>query len=181
MLPSNPEPRDRGCRHVCQGTDQRYPNCHWSGNFLVTRAISAARQSPALLRQLTRAFAASNEKRAVALCKSGGSDRAPTRRQDIKTKPANWAGIPPENLQRVDLLQSSPAGTGRAPLLLRRKKLLRTTRSRREQLTPRWQSGELLCRKLGRLRRRTWSRTRPTLLPPRRQLIGACLNTWQCL
>ena len=50
------------------------------------KAISAARQSPALLRELRKALAASKEKRAVVLCKAGGSARAPTRRQDIKRK-----------------------------------------------------------------------------------------------
>jgi hypothetical protein len=49
------------------------------------KAISAVRQSPALLREPRKALVASKEKRAVALCKAGGSARAPTRRQ-IKKK-----------------------------------------------------------------------------------------------
>jgi hypothetical protein len=50
------------------------------------KAISAARQSPALLRELRKALVASKEKRAVAVCMAGGPAKASTRRQDIKRK-----------------------------------------------------------------------------------------------
>jgi hypothetical protein len=39
---------------------------------------------------------------------------------------------------------------------------------------PRWRPGALLCRKVGRVSPQPWSRTRQTLLPPRRQLTDAC-------
>jgi hypothetical protein len=92
-------------------------------------------------------------------------------------RPANWARIPPVNMPRVDLLRSPPPGAARAPLLLRRDRLPRAARSRRDQRTPRWRPVELFCRKVGRLSPQPWSRTRPTLLPPRRQLTGACRKT----
>ena len=51
------------------------------------KAISTARQSPALLRELRKALAASKEKTAVALRKAGGAARNSTRRQqDSKRK-----------------------------------------------------------------------------------------------
>jgi hypothetical protein len=96
-------------------------------------------------------------------------------------RPANWSRIPPENLPRVDLLRISPPGAPRAPSLLRIDRLLRAARSRRDQRTPRWLPGDLLCRKVGRLSPQPWSRTRPTLLPPRRQLTGTCRKTCQVL
>jgi hypothetical protein len=43
------------------------------------KAISAARQSPALLRELRKALSASKEK-AVAMRKVGGTAKEPTRR-----------------------------------------------------------------------------------------------------
>ena len=49
------------------------------------KAISAASQSPTLLRELRKALAASKEKR-VVLWKAGGSARAFTRWQKIKRK-----------------------------------------------------------------------------------------------
>jgi hypothetical protein len=50
------------------------------------KAISAARQSPALLRELRKALSASKEKRAVAVRKASGPTKAPTRREDSKRK-----------------------------------------------------------------------------------------------
>jgi hypothetical protein len=41
------------------------------------KVISAARQSPALLRELRKALSASNEKRAVAVRKDSGPAKAP--------------------------------------------------------------------------------------------------------
>ena len=57
------------------------------------KAISAARQSPALLRELRKALAASKEKRPVLSCKAGGSTRAPIRRQDIKRKASQLGSV----------------------------------------------------------------------------------------
>jgi hypothetical protein len=50
------------------------------------KAISAARQSPALPRELTKALSASKEKRAVAVRKASELAKAPTRREDTKRK-----------------------------------------------------------------------------------------------
>ena len=54
-------------------------------NLAFLKAISAARQSPALLRELRKALLASKEKRTVS-SKASGSAKAPTRRQDTKRK-----------------------------------------------------------------------------------------------
>ena len=49
------------------------------------KAISAARQSPALLRELRKALSVSKKKRAVS-SKASGPAKAPTRRQETKRK-----------------------------------------------------------------------------------------------
>ena len=56
------------------------------------KAVSAARQSPALLRELRKALVASKEKKAVAVRKASGPAKAPTRRQEIKRK-SNLMGL----------------------------------------------------------------------------------------
>jgi hypothetical protein len=50
------------------------------------KAISAAKQSPAPLRDLRKALSASKEKRAVAVRETSGPAKAPTRREDGKRK-----------------------------------------------------------------------------------------------
>jgi hypothetical protein len=50
------------------------------------KAISAARQSPALLRELRKALSASKEKRAVAIRKTSGCAKAPSRREESSSK-----------------------------------------------------------------------------------------------
>jgi hypothetical protein len=141
------------------------------------KAISAVRQSPALLRELRKALAASREKRAVAVRKAVDLPGRLHAGRRARGRPAKWAWVPPENLQRVDLLRRSPPGAARAPLLLRRDRLSRAARSHRDQRKPRWRPGELLCRKVNRLSLQPWSRTCPTQLPPRRHLTGACRKT----
>jgi hypothetical protein len=137
------------------------------------KAISAARQSPALLRELRKALAASKEKRAVALRKAGSAARDPTRRQqDSKRKASHLdsdsSGEPATRRPAQEQIVSS---------LLQRDRLPRAARSQTDQHKPRWRTGELLCCKVGPLSPQPWSRTHPTPLPLLRQHTGACRNT----
>ena len=83
-----------------------------------------------------------------------------------RERPANRAWIPPENLRLDDFLRSSPQAAAQAPLLLRRDRLLRAARRRRDQRTPQRRPGELLCRNVSRLIPQPWNRTRPILMLP---------------
>jgi hypothetical protein len=56
------------------------------------KAISAARQSPALLRELKKDLSASKEKRAVAVRKASGPVKAPTRQED-SNRMASQSGL----------------------------------------------------------------------------------------
>jgi hypothetical protein len=110
------------------------------------KAISAARQSPALLRELRKSLSASKEKRTVALRRPVDSPRSLHTGSTQRGRPANWALIPPESLPRVYLLRSLPPGAARVPALPWWDRLLWAAWRSRDQRMPRWRPGALLCR-----------------------------------
>jgi hypothetical protein len=96
------------------------------------KAISAARKSPALLRELRKALSASKEKRAVALQKASGSAKAASRRGESSSKrKASQSGMD---------YSTEPALRRPAPELASRSSSCANTAAKGQVLSAAWKS-----------------------------------------